>query len=267
MIEVPLFTHLFYNQGGDKTPKDVTWKMNETNDGNIEVYCEDKIFNPNNNNKIKYGWICESTEIVLNAITKILNNKDHLKQIYKKIYTNDKRLIEIDKELFDYNMTSSNVPWLKNYSVFPKKKICSFITSFKGFTTGHRKRLELFNTLKDHPLFKGHIYGRDYNPIKCKSEALNDYMFSIALENSKYPTYFTEKVTDCFASGTIPIYYGDESIENYFNKDGIIFLENFKEDMLCEDYYYSKLDAIKENFNKVCEMKTADDMLIKKILQ
>ena len=49
-------------------------------------------------------------------------------------------------------------------------------------------------------------------------------MFSIAIENASYETYFTEKLLDCFATGTIPVYYGAPDIGDYFNKDGIIDL-------------------------------------------
>ena len=50
-------------------------------------------------------------------------------------------------------------------------------------------------------------------------------MFSFAVENANYPTYFTEKLTDCFACGTIPVYYGTAGVAQYFNPEGIIFLD------------------------------------------
>ena len=39
----------------------------------------------------------------------------------------------------------------------------------------------------------------------------------IAFENTKFPGYVTEKIIEAWASGTIPIYYGDPEIEKYFN--------------------------------------------------
>ena len=35
-------------------------------------------------------------------------------------------------------------------------------------------------------------------PLDDKVDAIKDYMFSFAVENANYPTYFTEKLTDCF---------------------------------------------------------------------
>ena len=79
-------------------------------------------------------------------------------------------------------------------------------------------------------------------------------MFSIAVENAVYDTYFTEKLTDCFATGTIPVFYGSKKvIKKYFNPDGVIFLDdNFDISTLTEDLYYSKMDAIKDNFERAC---------------
>ena len=86
-----------------------------------------------------------------------------------------------------------------------------------------------------------------------KSIALNDYMFSIVVENDIYDTYFTEKITDCFATGTVPLYYGPKSISDYFNTEGIIFLEGSIEDMcetiknIDESEYHNRKEAIEDN--------------------
>jgi predicted nucleic acid-binding Zn ribbon protein len=77
--------------------------------------------------------------------------------------------------------------------------------------------MELFEKLKNDSRFADHIYGRDYKFIPNKLDGLKDYMFSIVVENSIYPKYYTEKITDCFATGTVPIYYGDKSIGEDFN--------------------------------------------------
>eukprot|EP00960_Hanusia_phi_P028820 747607-Hanusia_phi.AAC.5 len=48
----------------------------------------------------------------------------------------------------------------------------------------------------------------DGNFISDKQVTLVPYMFSFAIENSRYDTYFTEKLIDCFITGTVPIYWG-----------------------------------------------------------
>jgi len=84
-------------------------------------------------------------------------------------------------------------------------------------------------------------------------------MFSIAIENASYETYFTEKLLDCFATGTIPVYYGAPNIGEHFNKDGIIDLS--EEFDVSDEIYYSKMDAIKENLEKTKKMEILEDFI------
>ena len=57
---------------------------------------------------------------------------------------------------------------------------------------------------------------------KCetKKEVLKNYKFSICFENAKnYPGLITEKIFDCFAAGTVPIYYGSPNVQDYIPSD------------------------------------------------
>tara|TARA_R110000868_G_scaffold405811_1_gene685637 strand:+ start:3329 stop:4276 length:948 start_codon:yes stop_codon:yes gene_type:complete len=78
--------------------------------------------------------------------------------------------------------------------------------------------------------------------------------FSIIIENSQEKNYFSEKLIDCLLTKTIPIYWGCPNIEEYFNGDGFIFI-NDESDFLqkvnsinIEEYYNSKKDIIESNF-------------------
>jgi hypothetical protein len=129
------------------------------------------------------------------------------------------------------------------------------IASNKLMCEGHRKRLEWVDRLKDQVDF----FGRGFNEISIKEEGLCDYMFSIAIENAEYETYFTEKLLDCFATGTIPVYLGAPNIGDYFNKDGIINLsEQFD---VSDEIYYNKMDAIKDNLERVKKMEVLEDFI------
>ena len=50
-----------------------------------------------------------------------------------------------------------------------------------------------------------------------KRAFLSNYKFTIAFENSSAPGYHTEKILDPMLEGSIPIYWGDPTIEDYFN--------------------------------------------------
>jgi hypothetical protein len=270
MNNLHIFTNAF--TGGsclNSPPKTFKWIFNEYPKNNSPVvYFDDAIFRYMNDGYSgpKYGWLGESSEIIANLIMGVTSNKEVLKLRYKNIFTNDKRIINIDPEFFKYNPPASNMPWIKSPDLYEKTKLCSYITSFKQFTSGHIKRMELFEKLKNNPTFKDHIFGRDYKFIKDKIDGLKDYMFSIVVENSIYPKYYTEKITDCFATGTIPIYYGDRSICEDFDMNGIIFIDDLESfDLLHPDLYYSRLQFIQSNFEKVNALKTADDYIYKSI--
>ena len=149
----------------------------------------------------------------------------------------------------------------------------SLIASPKKSTKGHINRHAFAEKYKNHlDLYGGVLgserFGYEKKPWGDKSKALNDYMFSVVIENDKYETYFTEKLTDCFATGTIPIYWGTPDIGNYFNTDGMVILNNdFDISTITPELYYSKLSAVKENFEKVQKLENADDVLYRLIQQ
>lgn len=51
---------------------------------------------------------------------------------------------------------------------------------------------------------------------ESKKDILKNYKFSICFENTiNYSGYITEKIFDCFAAGTVPIYYGAPNVQSY----------------------------------------------------
>ena len=99
------------------------------------------------------------------------------------------------------------------------------IYSNKIMFEGHKLRHHIANNIKDVDLF-----GRGTpNPIDNKEESLVDYRYSIVIENSKTDNYFTEKLIDCLAVGTIPIYWGCSNLNDYFNLEGIITFNTLEE--------------------------------------
>jgi len=145
--------------------------------------------------------------------------------------------------------------WIKEPKIYEKSKMISMIASNKRMCDGHRLRLEWVDRLRGQV----DLYGRGFNEILYKEEGLCDYMFSIAIENGQYETYFTEKLLDCFATGTIPVYLGAPDIGNYFNKDGIIDLTD--EFYISDELYYSKMDAIKDNLEIAKKMEVLEDFI------
>ena len=55
------------------------------------------------------------------------------------------------------------------------------------------------------------VMGKVVNKYVSCEDIYRDYMYSIAIENTIEPFYFTEKILNCFASKTIPIYRCDKN--------------------------------------------------------
>ena len=137
----------------------------------------------------------------------------------------------------------------------------SMISSNKRMCEGHIKRLDWVERIGDQV----DLYGRGFNEIALKKEGLCDYMFSVAIENGEYETYFTEKILDCFATGTIPFTWRNPDIGDHFNMDGIILLSD--EFDVSEDIYYDKMDAILDNLERVKKMEVLEDFIWENYLQ
>jgi hypothetical protein len=227
------------------------------------------------NNK-KFGWFCESRIVRENVYLDIKNNLHKYKNSYNKIFTCDQDLLNIDSDLFVFAFAGSNLPWtpLEEYGVHSKTKLVSLLASPNTSTEGHKNRIRMAEKFKNSVDLYGGIFnsqkigvlGQEHYHHKKKTEALKDYMFSITIENCKYDTYFTEKITDCFANGVVPIYYGTDKIFDYFDKDGIIILDDkFNIKDLTQELYESKKQAIYNNYLKIKSLVGSDDYLVQKI--
>jgi len=70
--------------------------------------------------------------------------------------------------------------------------------------------------------------GSQTQQVSDKLEAMCNYRFSIAIENSYHPGYVTEKLFDSFLGGTIPIYYGGIP-SKFFNRESFIDLNPYSD--------------------------------------
>lgn len=258
------FSHLTGGNKGysvhGKESKYIKWVHDYSS--NQTVYIDNEINKglKDNIKGIKYAWLLESKYIVPQINEQIKNNPQKYLSVYKYIFTHNQELLKLDSR---FKFVPANGTWIREPQIYPKNKIISMISSNKRITPGHQLRLKWVKKLKEQV----DLYGRGYKEIQDKEEGLCDYMFSVAIENGEYASYYTEKILDCFATGTIPIYIGCNDIIDYFNKDGIIILSS-EEDIssLSKELYISKMDAIKENLEKVKEYTTLEDFIYLKYL-
>lgn len=102
-----------------------------------------------------------------------------------------------------------------------KAKRVSFIANIQHDpSAGYALRGEIAQRLINEPAVD--CFGRGIREIPSKTDALDDYMFSIAMENVSQDFYFTEKLIDCFMTETVPVYWGSPGIEAIFDPRGMI---------------------------------------------
>ncbi len=226
--------------------------------GEVNIYVSQRALDALNDTSGKptYIWLLESKQIIPQYYQWIIDNYEFVTSRVDGIFSCDKELCAKYPKI-SYSLINA-VPWVQDRKVHEKTKLVSMIASNKRMCEGHARRLQFVDKFRD----KLDFYGRGFNEISCKEDGLRDYMFSVGIENAVYDTYFTEKLTDCFACGTIPIFYGCKGVTEYFNEDGIIFLDDdFDLSMLTKDLYYSKMDVIKDNFERSINFPVAEDYL------
>jgi hypothetical protein len=81
-------------------------------------------------------------------------------------------------------------------------------------------------------------------------------MFNICPENFiGDENNFSQRLIDCFINRTIPIYRGYENIEEHFNINGMILINDGEDainkiNQLTPEYYNERLGAIEDNYNR-----------------
>lgn len=213
---------------------------------------------------VKIGWILECRSLipaVYNSIGKFIDQYDF-------VLTHDPELLE--KYPTKTRKSIFGGCWVEEdaYSVYPKTKNLSMVYSDKTFMSGHKLRHDIVNLGIDGL----DLFGRgSRNPIKRKEQALTEYRYSLAIENCSQNNYFTEKILDCFSTGTIPVYYGCPNIKDYFDSEGIITFSSKEEFLsllptLTEDTYIQKMESVNNNFLKFKDYAVTEDWLYYNVL-
>tara|TARA_B100000925_G_C21993502_1_gene467826 strand:- start:1352 stop:2140 length:789 start_codon:yes stop_codon:yes gene_type:complete len=185
---------------------------------------------------------------------------------FDKIYTFTEKILEKypQAELFEWGSS-----WLDFKDlILDKGNNVTFVTSEKNQTVGHRMRLEIFEMLKNIDVSNGLQYYAHKSPPfhQRRNDFFENAKFHIAVENSRQRNYFTEKVIDCFASKTVPIYYGCPNLGDWFNMDGVIVFHDMEElelilKHLDADKYDWRKDAIEENYEIAKQFHSDNDVV------
>ena len=120
----------------------------------------------------------------------------------------------VEDSLIDYDS-------LKSFDGSGKDQLISVVTSGKRIREGHKRRLAFVNELKN--IFGGDIsiFAPGEMELVDKWDAIARYKYHIAIENSQYPDYWTEKLADSFLGLAYPFYYGCPNINEFFPSDSM----------------------------------------------
>jgi len=217
-------------------------------DSDITVFSDNHIRDvEKSRSKVKVAWLIEPP-VINSFIYDYAAKNSHL---FDLIFTFDERLLKLGSKFkfFPYGTTWIHDPGKK---VYDKTKLVSAVFSSKNYTQGHNLRHRIFSEYRNVVNFYGAINDKR---IDQKIEGHKDYAFSVVVENWNGNDYFSEKLMDCLMTGTIPIYWGFPNYGKFFNSDGFLYFTNMQEldsimSNLSMDLYQSKIEAVKDNFER-----------------
>lgn len=264
-----------YNTAYTLKSKNIKYISDKNYQGKIDyvLYIDQAIKSFNNNIKFKnvkkialLAETCffrgETYDIVENNVDKfdiIFTFKESiLSKKIPNIYYNNPNLCFLNKN---------------DFNIHEKNKLLSTVISHKRFLEGHKMRYALLEKIKNLGIVD--IYHNNFIKLpreeNGKINSLKDYMFQIVIENSNYNYYYTEKISDCFLTGTIPIYWGCPKISEIFNANGIITFETLNECVniiksLTKEDYESKLEYVKENYEIALKLENEKKFIDEEII-
>lgn len=221
----------------------------------------------------KFAFLFESEELLHKLYNRILSSPERMSG-FTGIFTHSERLLE--KYPNAHFIPGSSVWYggtcgggVMSETLYQNKtKNISLVSSDKAACDLHKYRLQLAQWLYHSNTVDvmGTFNGGSFVSI---SESLQNYRYSIAIENNITSCYFTEKLLNCFAAMTVPIYIGATDIGRWFNTDGIIQINPFEErstvekvlSQCNENDYMSRKDAIIDNFNRVKKYMCIEDYI------
>lgn len=239
----------------------------------IHFYTDDMIWIKRGNPKKKFAILLEPESLQPAKYKRILEHPEEVSS-YEAVFTYSKKLLErvpnakpfITGGVYVGTTFGGGEICVEQYK--KKSKNISMVSSDKRTCELHEVRYQLAKKLNDGDLVD--CYGTFNGKFIKIWDSLAEYRYSIVIENDISDYWITERICNCFAAMTVPIYIGSPIIGEFFNDKGIIQIS--KDDVQniddiienCnEKDYASRLDAIKDNFERVKDYYCLEDWLYK----
>lgn len=230
----------------------------------------------------RYGMLGETMGVVPEDYL-IFDEHPGLEKDFDRVFTYSKRLLDrLPNAAFvpfcaDVKLdfaAGRGAPWPPTEGLHAAKtRDVSILSSGKAMCPLHELRIETARKLRRLGLADAFgTFDSDLGYVRAY-DTLAPYRFSVVFENSTEDYAFTEKLTNCLACQTIPIYVGPPSVGDYFNSDGIIRLDPGEvggiESVLkgaTAGFYAERLPAVLDNYRRVQRYRNAVDFMYEEYL-
>ncbi|MCK9445471.1 glycosyltransferase family 10 [bacterium] len=152
----------------------------------------------------------------------------------------------------------------KNFTIddIKNRKFCSFLYA----NPWPIKRKEIYDKLSKYKIIDSNIFNKnidikgyyndEFGGSLTKIKFNKDYKFTFAFSNHFYkdhdtyknPGFIDEKILESYLSNTIPLYYGDDNMYDFFNEGSLLNWHDFDND---SDF-----------INKIIELDNNDDLYL-----
>ena len=203
---------------------------------------------------------------------------------FDAIFTYSKRLLKLlpNAIYFHHNglISTEDEEYYNSFKTKEKQFEVSFLCGTTNWAEGHKLRQKVYKlknkisipkqwyyVLEDFDVSRQvrpgyNHYSKDLSHVPEGEAAehygkrilFNDSMFHIAVENCKVDNYYSEKISQAFATKTVPLYWGCENLrERGYDERGIIRFTNENHlleivNNLTPEDYYKRLPYINYNY-------------------
>jgi hypothetical protein len=222
------------------------WDRSASRQHRLTVYTDNSLTEATNQTSgAKAAWLVESPLATAAAYRWIRRNA----QLFDLVLTFDQELLET---LPNARPVLLGGCWIKEHDrkIHEKSRNVSIIASAKKNMAGQKLRHKIIRKYGDRI---DAIVGSGYKALEDKVEGLAPFRYSIVVENCRRNYYFSEKLIDCFMTGTVPIYWGCPSIGLFFDRTGIMAFQTVSElknilNRIGPEDYERRMSAIARNF-------------------
>lgn len=271
-LQDALCRHQPYSLVSGRKPRTVFWDRNNYA-LSVHFYTRSEIFKQSKCGDKHFGILQESEQICPGDYKRLLNEQESVNSL-DALFTHSEKLLN---KYGNAKIIPGGGVWygtkkhggiMDPLAYLKKSKMLSIVSSDKAQCELHQFRLDLAKEMLRTKL--GDVMGTVVNKYVNIADSLTDYKYSVAIENCSARYYYTEKIMNCFASMTVPVYYGAHDIGKFFNLDGIIVIDEptvecaIKVLKNCsQNDYISRKEAIMDNYNRVQKYLCQEDYLMK----